>query len=176
MKTIRISNYRAFLIAAFLLLSCLTAVAQDPLPQLAISLSNGNVNLSWSTNFPDFMLESVYQLGEAWTPVSGITGCTATLPVDSDRRFFRLRKTVAITYVANEGFLMCGGGKKVLVDAIFNNGGGTYYTPPSDVLAKERAATCHAVQPVEIKQAKDQSFGAADAKAVFHQLTKGQYR
>ena len=141
MKTIRISSRRAFLTAAVLSLACRTAVALDPLPEMAISLSNGNVNLSWSTNFPDFMLESVYHLGEAWTPVTNITGYSATLPVDSDSQFFRLRKALAITYIANEGFLMCGGGRKVLIDAIFNNGGGTYYTPPSDVLAEERTAT-----------------------------------
>jgi L-ascorbate metabolism protein UlaG (beta-lactamase superfamily) len=141
MKTIRISSRKTFLTAAVLSLACLTTVALDPLPELAISLSNGNVNLSWSTNFPDFMLESVDHLGETWTAVSNITGYSATLPVTTESRFFRLRKTVAITYVANEGFLMCGGGNKVMVDAIFTGGGGTYYTPPSDVLAEERTAT-----------------------------------
>jgi hypothetical protein len=39
-----------------------------------------------------------------------------------------------------------------------------------------RAATCQALVPVEIKQAKDQLFGVPDAKATFHQLTKEQHR
>jgi uncharacterized repeat protein (TIGR03803 family) len=64
-----------------------------PLPQLAMSIDDTNVNLSWSTNFPDFALESVGRLGEAWTPVPGVTGYSATLPVNpATNQFFRLKK------------------------------------------------------------------------------------
>jgi uncharacterized repeat protein (TIGR03803 family) len=64
-----------------------------PLPQLAISTGSTSVTLSWSTNFPDFALESVAQPGEAWTSVPGVTGYSATLPVNAGmNQFFRLRR------------------------------------------------------------------------------------
>jgi hypothetical protein len=59
---------------------------------LAVSLNHTNVNLSWSTNLAGLMLESVTQLGEAWTPVPGVTGYSATLPVNAGSQFFRLGK------------------------------------------------------------------------------------
>jgi uncharacterized repeat protein (TIGR03803 family) len=66
--------------------------ALDLLPKLAISLNGTNVNLSWSTNYPDFTLESVGQLIGSWTPVPGVTGYSATLPVNAGtNQFFRLR-------------------------------------------------------------------------------------
>jgi uncharacterized protein (TIGR02145 family) len=43
-------------------------------------------------------------------------------------------KALAVTYVANEGFLIEGAGKKVLVDAIFNNGYNTSLTPSPELL------------------------------------------
>jgi uncharacterized repeat protein (TIGR03803 family) len=64
-----------------------------PRPQLGMTLAGTNINLSWSTNYPDFALESVSQLGETWTTVPGITGYSATLPLDTaSNQFFRLRK------------------------------------------------------------------------------------
>ncbi len=39
------------------------------------------------------------------------------------------------TYLGNEGFLIEGGGKKVLIDALFDNGWGRYTTPPADVMS-----------------------------------------
>jgi uncharacterized repeat protein (TIGR03803 family) len=64
-----------------------------PWPTLAISLNNTNVALSWSTNFPDYVLESTDQLTASWTSVPGITGYSATLPVNAaTNRFFRLKK------------------------------------------------------------------------------------
>jgi Beta-propeller repeat len=59
-------------------------------PMLTVSLNDTNVNLSWSTNYPAFTLESVVQLGGTWTPVPGVTGCSATLPISADSQFFRL--------------------------------------------------------------------------------------
>jgi uncharacterized repeat protein (TIGR03803 family) len=64
-----------------------------PRPTLAILLNDTNVALSWSTNFPDFSLESTGQLADSWTPVPGVTGYSATLSVNPEtNRFFRLRK------------------------------------------------------------------------------------
>jgi hypothetical protein len=66
-------------------------VANPFFPQLAISLNNTNVNLSWSTNLPGFILESVNRLEESWTPVPGTTGYSVTLPVTAPSQFFRLK-------------------------------------------------------------------------------------
>jgi uncharacterized repeat protein (TIGR03803 family) len=67
--------------------------ALDLMPKLSISLDETNVNLSWSTNFLDFTLESTDQLAGTWTPVPGVTGYSATLPVNPEtNQFFRLRK------------------------------------------------------------------------------------
>jgi uncharacterized repeat protein (TIGR03803 family) len=64
-----------------------------PQPSLAITLNNTNVNLSWNTNCPDYTLESTGDLTGTWTSVSGLTGYSATLPVDTTtNRFFRLKK------------------------------------------------------------------------------------
>ncbi|MGA3283718.1 MAG: choice-of-anchor tandem repeat GloVer-containing protein [Verrucomicrobiota bacterium] len=64
--------------------------ALDLFPKLAVTLSGTNINLSWSTNYPGFVLESVPQLTGAWTQVPGITGFSATLPVAATSQFFRL--------------------------------------------------------------------------------------
>ncbi|MGA3283721.1 MAG: choice-of-anchor tandem repeat GloVer-containing protein [Verrucomicrobiota bacterium] len=66
--------------------------ALDLFPKLAVTLSGTNLNLSWSTNYPGFTLESVAQLDGTWTSVPGVTGYSATLPVSADSQFFRLRK------------------------------------------------------------------------------------
>jgi hypothetical protein len=59
------------------------------LPLLLLSLSR----ISWSTNCPDFVLESAGQLAGTWTSVPGITGYSGTLPVNAGtNQFFRLRK------------------------------------------------------------------------------------
>jgi hypothetical protein len=61
--------------------------------QLAISLNNTNVNLSWSTNYPGFVLEGTGDLTGGWTTVPGVTGYSAALPVvPGTNQFFRLRK------------------------------------------------------------------------------------
>jgi Tol biopolymer transport system component len=68
-------------------------VANPFSPHLAISNSGANANLSWSTNLLGFVLESTDQLNGPWTPVPGVTGCSATLPVIPEtNQFFRLRK------------------------------------------------------------------------------------
>jgi L-ascorbate metabolism protein UlaG (beta-lactamase superfamily) len=41
-----------------------------------------------------------------------------------------------VTYIANEGFLVQGGGKSVLIDALFDNGFGTYLAPSPETLDK----------------------------------------
>jgi L-ascorbate metabolism protein UlaG (beta-lactamase superfamily) len=48
---------------------------------------------------------------------------------------------VEITFIANEGFLLTDGSRKVLVDAIFSEGSGNFTTPLADVLTQERDAT-----------------------------------
>ena len=63
-----------------------------PRPTLAMSRNGTNVDLSWSTNCPDFTLESASQLGDIWTAVPGVTGYSTTLPiVAGTNQFFRLR-------------------------------------------------------------------------------------
>lgn len=44
-----------------------------------------------------------------------------------------------VTYVANEGFLIEGGGKKVLIDALFDNGFDRFDVPPADVMRRMMA-------------------------------------
>ena len=66
--------------------------ALDLFPKLAVTLNGTNLILSWSTNYPAFVLEGADQLDGTWTTVSGVTGCSATLPVGADSRFYRLRK------------------------------------------------------------------------------------
>jgi L-ascorbate metabolism protein UlaG (beta-lactamase superfamily) len=56
-------------------------------------------------------------------------GCTAgTAPAEDKPGVLKA------TYVANEGFLIEGGGKKVLIDTLFDNGFDRYGTPPADVM------------------------------------------
>jgi L-ascorbate metabolism protein UlaG (beta-lactamase superfamily) len=43
---------------------------------------------------------------------------------------------VEITYIANEGFLIAGGGRRVLVDALFSSGVQGYPTIPTDIRSK----------------------------------------
>ncbi|MGA2178270.1 MAG: choice-of-anchor tandem repeat GloVer-containing protein [Verrucomicrobiota bacterium] len=66
--------------------------ALDLFPKLTVALNDTNLNLSWSTNYPDFTLESTGDLTGGWTSVPGVTGYSATLPVSADSQFFRLRK------------------------------------------------------------------------------------
>jgi L-ascorbate metabolism protein UlaG (beta-lactamase superfamily) len=49
-------------------------------------------------------------------------------------------KAVEITYVANEGFLISGAGRKILIDAIFSEGFGRFYTPAGEILTQETTA------------------------------------
>jgi L-ascorbate metabolism protein UlaG (beta-lactamase superfamily) len=49
-------------------------------------------------------------------------------------------RSIEITCVANEGFLVSGGGRKVLIDGIFTESWGMYSTPPAATLTLEREA------------------------------------
>jgi L-ascorbate metabolism protein UlaG (beta-lactamase superfamily) len=53
--------------------------------------------------------------------------------------------TIDITYVANEGFLISGAGRKVLIDGIFTEGFGRFETPTAEVLRQE----CNALPPFD---------------------------
>jgi L-ascorbate metabolism protein UlaG (beta-lactamase superfamily) len=53
----------------------------------------------------------------------------AVLPAAQARPAKSITKALEVTYVANEGFLIAGGSAKVLVDALFDEGFGTYQTP-----------------------------------------------
>jgi L-ascorbate metabolism protein UlaG (beta-lactamase superfamily) len=55
--------------------------------------------------------------------------------------FLTAQSGVDITFIANDGFLLTDGSRKVLVDAIFSEGSGTFTTPPAAVLTEERNAT-----------------------------------
>jgi len=50
------------------------------------------------------------------------------------------QKTLEVTYIANEGFLLTSGKDKVLIDGIFNNAYGKYHVPSTSVLTQERGA------------------------------------
>jgi L-ascorbate metabolism protein UlaG (beta-lactamase superfamily) len=50
------------------------------------------------------------------------------------------QNTVGITYIANEGFLICGKSDSVLIDGIFNESWGIYHIPSGETLTKERNA------------------------------------
>lgn len=62
-------------------------------PALSISRTGDSVTISWPGDATGFTLESTPALAPAaWTPVSGVTGNSATVPVSGDARFFRLRQ------------------------------------------------------------------------------------
>lgn len=46
------------------------------------------------------------------------------------------QEKIDVTYIANAGFLIESGGKKVLIDALFNNGWNTYLVPSDSVISK----------------------------------------
>jgi len=46
------------------------------------------------------------------------------------------QKKIDVTYIANAGFLIESGGKKVLIDALFKNGWNTYLVPSDTVVSK----------------------------------------
>jgi uncharacterized protein (TIGR02145 family) len=60
----------------------------------------------------------------------------ASLPAQESRQSAPTDNAPAVTYIANEGFLIEAAGKKVLVDALFDNGFGTYLSPPQEALAQ----------------------------------------
>ncbi len=60
---------------------------------------------------------------------------TGFAPVFSESR------SVDITYVANEGFLITAGSDKVLIDALFSEGFGTYLTPSRSARGKLKKAS-----------------------------------
>lgn len=51
-----------------------------------------------------------------------------------------VRAQVSATYLANEGFLLDGGGRKVLIDALFGSGLEGYPAPPPDLRSKLETA------------------------------------
>ena len=67
----------------------------DP-PRLAIARNGASVDLSWDSQYSDYVLESAPVLDGHWQPVSGVTGDTtgfsATRPVAASSQYFRLRK------------------------------------------------------------------------------------
>lgn len=145
MKTIRASNVNRFL-AATSFLAFLTTFANAELPNLAISLNTTNVTLSWSTNYPDYILESAGDLNGSWTNVAETTNYTVSLPVSSSNQFFRLKETVSVTYILNEGFLLRARGKKVLIDGIFDPSVWTHYGVPSGAVYN---AETNALPPID---------------------------
>jgi CubicO group peptidase (beta-lactamase class C family)/L-ascorbate metabolism protein UlaG (beta-lactamase superfamily) len=46
------------------------------------------------------------------------------------------QEKIDVTYIANAGFLIESGGKKILIDALFNNGWDTYLIPADSVVSK----------------------------------------
>lgn len=50
------------------------------------------------------------------------------------------QKTIDITYIANEGFIISGENDKILIDGIFTQGWGKYHTPSQQTLILEHKA------------------------------------
>ena len=141
MKTVRTQIVsRCLAVASFL--ACVATLAHAQLPDLAISRNATNVTLTWGTNHPDFILENSGTLTGSWTNVAEATNGTATLPMVSSNQFFRLKETVSLTYILNEGFLLQSRGKKVLIDGIFEKfvWEDYYGVPSSEVLHQQTNA------------------------------------
>jgi L-ascorbate metabolism protein UlaG (beta-lactamase superfamily) len=68
-----------------------------------------------------------------------ISGIAFSQPVNS----------ASITFVANSGFLLSGGGNSILIDALFNEGFGRY-DPPSDSLIKLMVDKVHPFNSVDL--------------------------
>ncbi|HUL54723.1 MAG TPA: MBL fold metallo-hydrolase [Opitutaceae bacterium] len=51
-----------------------------------------------------------------------------------------IETAIEITYIANEGFLISGANRKVLIDGIFTEGFGRFESPSAEVLRQERDA------------------------------------
>ena len=82
-------------------------------PQLFISLDATKVNLSWSTNFPDFALQSTEQVAGAWKSEPGVTGYSATRPAAAGSQFFRLASGATVTDIDGNAYKTVTIGKQV---------------------------------------------------------------
>ena len=61
-------------------------------PTLTVKLSGKNVVLTWPAAYSGYVLESSPSLSApSWTPVPGVTGTSATVPIGAGNAFFRLR-------------------------------------------------------------------------------------
>ena len=139
MKTRYLLSSVLVLASAIASLTHLTATAQSR-PDLAISVTTNHATLTWSTNYPDYTLESTGALSGTWTDVADATNGTVTLPMVSSNQFFRLKETVSVTYILNEGFLISGRDKKVLIDGIFSRAVWDFYGLGGDVLNQQTNA------------------------------------
>jgi len=75
----------------------LYSISGSPLPPerpaLNITRTGNSVTISWPTAATGFTLEASPALSPAtWTPVSGVTGNSVTVPVSGSASYFRLRQ------------------------------------------------------------------------------------
>lgn len=62
-------------------------------PTISAALESGGLRLTWPASATGFILEQRSEATTgAWTPVSGVSGSSALLPVSGDRQWFRLRQ------------------------------------------------------------------------------------
>lgn len=61
-----------------------------------------------------------------------LTGLLVSMELFSQRTEYK----IDVTYIANAGFLIESGGKKILIDALFDNGWNTYLTPADSIVSK----------------------------------------
>jgi uncharacterized repeat protein (TIGR02543 family) len=68
-------------------------------PALTIQQAGSSVNLAWPANASDYVLESSGNVSTGpWTPVSGVTTNSVTLPISGTNQFFRLRQSSDQSY------------------------------------------------------------------------------
>ncbi len=73
--------------------------------------------------------------------LAAILASSGTHPVSFTAVQANRTPTLELTYIANEGFLLAGAGKKVLLDALFHRGYPGYVTAEQDTLARLEAAS-----------------------------------
>jgi L-ascorbate metabolism protein UlaG (beta-lactamase superfamily) len=111
-------------------------------------------------------LQIMVGLSLAW-----LSGCRTPAPVaPAERPTVAAAGALEVTYLANEGFMIAGGGKKILIDALFRESDGNYAMPsPATRERMEQAREPFA--DVDAVFATHVHYDHFDAQAVLAHLT-----